>query len=259
MEEVIMQVTKQLIRANLRSLGFLIFWFLAPALNASTLTVVPGTSVIFDPDGTLSASQLAALGSNGPLGATPAVEALTFAAQAGQAITVSATGLVGCCSSADIGPDGYARPTDIFTPLGPISGFVASVQMNLVGVFTDGLPAGPAPASFDYSGGVGQTSFSPLLNQVFFIGDGLTGTGSGSVQTFNVPSGATELWLGFADALGFSGEPGFYGDNPGSLSVSAKLGPSTVPEPGAGVLLLVGLVALALTRRSLNPCRTAVS
>ena len=42
---------------------------------------VPGTSVIFGPDNVLTEDQLTELGSNGPLGATPAVKALAFPAR----------------------------------------------------------------------------------------------------------------------------------------------------------------------------------
>jgi len=183
---------------------------------------VPGTSVIFDPDNVLSSTRLAKLGSNGSLGATPAVQALTFAAGANQTFTFSATGMIGCCDTINIGPDGYRGNSNIYK-LKSISGFRAPRQVPLVGVFTDGKPQGGAPRDYNYKKGVRQATFSPRLNQVFFIGDGLTGTGKGSTQTFNVPSTATELWLGFADAPGFSGPPGAYGDNPGSLTVSGTL------------------------------------
>jgi uncharacterized protein (TIGR03437 family) len=115
--------------------------------------------------------------------------------------------------------------------LGSISGFAAPVDFPLVGVFTDGLPSGSAPASYDYSGGVGQSTFAPLLNQVFFIGDGLTGTGSGSLQTFYVPATATQLWLGFADMHLSGGPPFAYGDNSGALTVSGTLSPAAESNP----------------------------
>jgi hypothetical protein len=66
-------------------------------------------------------------------------------------------------------------------------------------------------------------TLTPALGQVFFIGDGLTGTGSGSVQTFTVPRGATRLFLGIADASGFGGRPGCYGDNIGMFQVQIML------------------------------------
>ena len=59
------------------------------------------------------------------------------------------------------------------------------------------------------------------IGQVFFIGDGLTGTGSGAIQTFAVPDAATRLFLGVADAFAFGSDlpggrdPGFFDDNSG--------------------------------------------
>jgi hypothetical protein len=38
-------------------------------------------------------------------------------------------------------------------------------------------PADPAPARLHFEGQANQASYAPLLNQPFFIGDGLTGTG----------------------------------------------------------------------------------
>jgi hypothetical protein len=57
----------------------------------------------------------------------------------------------------------------------------------------------------------------PQLGQSFFIGDGLTGTDSGSQQRFLVPPGATTLYLGFADGYRFQGTPGWYADNTGNV------------------------------------------
>ncbi len=199
-------------------------WGQQPADNTNFGPIsVPGASVIFDPDHVLSHSQLAKLGSNGSYGATPAVQALTFGAGAKQTFTFSASGLIGCCGSADIGPDGYSSSHSNINKLKSISGFRTPRAVPLVGVFTNGKPKGAAPPDYSYKKGIGQLSFSPRLNQVFFIGDGLTGTGSGSTQTFHVPPTATQLWLGFADANGFHGPPGYYGDNPGSLTVSGTL------------------------------------
>jgi hypothetical protein len=85
-----------------------------------------------------------------------------------------------------------------------------------------------APATLNFTtqtlGGISglgdsESTLSPQLGQVFLIGDGLTGDGSGSVQQFIVPDGATELFLGVSDAPAFdgggSGGPGAYDDNLG--------------------------------------------
>jgi len=55
---------------------------------------------------------------------------------------------------------------------------------------------------------------------LFFIGDGLTGDGTGTVQVFEVPSGAKSLYLGIPDACSYNGSPSCYGDNFGDFIVS---------------------------------------
>lgn len=112
-------------------------------------------------------------------------------------------------------------------PYGGISGITAPGAGYLVGVFTTGVaPTGPAPASLDFvstdTGGINTnfTTLSPQLYQVFYIGDGLTGDGSGTLQQFNVPAGATTLYLGISDAPGFDGSPGAYNDNSGNFTVT---------------------------------------
>ena len=123
------------------------------------------------------------------------------------------------------------------TSYGGISGISHdSRTMFLVGVFLDATePVDPAPASLSYTAATtGGLTYSPLLRQTFFIGDGLTGTGSGSIQQFIVPAGASRLFLGFADGFSngtISGPPSFYGDNSGTLSAYVQVAsvPSTCP------------------------------
>jgi len=183
--------------------------------SRSNLTVL-GTSIVMDPDNVFSSTMLS------QFGGTPATLAFQFAAQPGLSVTLSATGKIACCTTIDIGPDGQSGSFTM-PSVGSISGFTNPTGWPLVGVFTNGDPTGSAPAAYNYTvAGDSQLSYSPVLNQIFFIGDGLTGTGTGSVQTFNVPAGATELWLGIADVSG-TGTPGSYGDNPGSFTVSATL------------------------------------
>ena len=184
----------------------------------------------------------------------PGSDVLTFS---------SVTGSVSCCSGGSTfnGPDGngFAGGSTNLNPVSGISGIVHNAAtMFLVGVFPNGSnPTDPAPASLNFgSGGLGTgfAGLSPLLNQQFFIGDGLTGTGSGAVQEFNVPAGATTLFLGFADGFNFTGDPGFYDDNVGSLTatfdVSDEQQPSpSVPEPTTLALLGGGLLTLAAAGR----------
>jgi hypothetical protein len=120
--------------------------------------------------------------------------------------------------------------------------------MFLVGVFLDnGLPAA-APAALNYNGttlSFTQGSYSPQIGQVFFIGDGLTGTGSGFTQQFNVPPTATRLYLGFADAGSFNGPPDYYADNPGSLTVSGLVRGPAMPVPIPAIFVLVLVIGLS--------------
>jgi hypothetical protein len=117
--------------------------------------------------------------------------------------------------------EGHAGDVNI-NSYGGISGYVGDFGLPLVGVFlSDDTPSEPAPAAIDFSAiSVGRNflTISPSLRQVFFIGDGRTD--GHFVQTFIAPPGATRLYLGFADAQDFRGDPGEYSDNKGSLRVA---------------------------------------
>jgi hypothetical protein len=125
---------------------------------------------------------------------------------AGTTLTFSATGSTsytgGICSAPS--PDGGCLVTVNAGPANGISSVVVLADA-LIGVFTGpGAPGGTAPAGLDFSTNTSFATLSPLVDQVFFIGDGLTGTGSGAVQQFVVPSGATRLFLASSDDLGAS-------------------------------------------------------
>ena len=121
--------------------------------------------------------------------------------------------------------------------------------MFLAGVFTsNAVPANPAPAILDFSStglGTGFASLSPLLNQTFYIGDGLTGTGTGAAQAFVVPDAATHLYLGIVDGSYFVGNPDYYDNNRGAFSVQGVM----VPEPSTWAVAISGCVIAAACRR----------
>ena len=133
--------------------------------------------------------------------------------------------------------------------------FRASTAPNagyLAGVFVPtGGPAGAAPGTLDFTGagGTAFASLSPQLDQVFFIGDGLTGDGTGTTQQFFVPTGAGTLYLGIADACGYNGQAtGCYDDNSGSFNLNYDLVPasvSTSPEPSSLLLFGTGVLSAA--------------
>ena len=95
----------------------------------------------------------------------------------------------------------------------------------LVGVFLDASQPSlsAAPASLDFTS-TSFTTLSPQLRQAFFIGDGLTGTGTGTTQTFIVPAGATRLFLGTSDGFGWF-------NNSGSFAVTVTAGGVIGPAP----------------------------
>jgi hypothetical protein len=140
------------------------------------------------------------------------------------------------------GPDGGPISGGTVYAYGGLSGFVTDWCVPLAGVFLSGsAPQDPAPPMLDFrSQGLGLDflTLSPLIGQVFFIGDGQTG--SGIIQTFYAPTGATRLFLGCPDSVYGDGYPGAYADNDGWLSVAVL----AVPEPGAGAL---GVTALLLS------------
>ena len=100
-----------------------------------------------------------------------------------------------------------------------------NARMNaLVGVFiNDKQPnTSSPPPMLDFSKiGFSFSSLYPSLNQIFFIGDGLTGDNCGSVQTFIIPAGATRLFLGTMDSWEWS-------DNSGAFIVRVTL--TTTPS-----------------------------
>jgi hypothetical protein len=122
-------------------------------------------------------------------------------------------------------PDGFPTGFDDSTGWDSISGISAPGQGYLVGVFlAQNGPSGAAPVALSYSQKHEQRRvFHPLLDQAFFIGDGLTGDGSGTRQVFKVPQGATQLVLGINDACGGQGVPACYNDNKGKWIINYKI------------------------------------
>ncbi|MDP2433554.1 MAG: Ig-like domain-containing protein [Pseudomonadota bacterium] len=119
----------------------------------------------------------------------------------------------------------------------PGLGYYPGKTMFLTGVFlSDAAPVDPAPDRLDFTNGDGGmgTEFltlSPELGQTFFIGDGRTALND--LQQFIAPTGATHLFLGFADASQFghpSSEAGSYGDNYGALTAQVQLNGGSVTD-----------------------------
>ena len=148
---------------------------------------------------------------------------VTFERSAGKVLTFSnVSGRVSCCGGGEEFNDAdggtFAGGVTDVESLGGISGIThPNKTMFLVAVFLDdNPPTPPGPARLDAND---PKNLTPELYQTFFIG-----TGKG--KQFEVPAKATRLFLGFADASGFTGAPGAYDDNVGELnakfSISAK-------------------------------------
>ena len=152
--------------------------------------------------------------------------AITLAPEGTVVTFPKVVGKAGCMADAVFGADGgdcAGGNTDL-TSTSNIAGIVAHDRsLFLVGLFTAAKPPAKAPERLDFSPdklGVAFPQLTPKLGQVFFIGDGKTGTGSGVLQKFVIPKGATTLYLGYADGFSFQGTPGAYGDNKGGLNVT---------------------------------------
>ncbi len=174
-----------------------------------------------------SKDDIYAAGGNSSAAAAGGIAPVAISVNGGSTLTFGATGRIVLGRghpSNDADGVGAGQSSSPNAGAGSISGINAPNAGYLVGVFVPtGGPTGPTPARLDFTGagGTSFTSLSPKLDQVFFIGDGLTGDGTGARQSFIAPSGASLLYLGISDSCNFS-TPGCYGDNSGSFPVNVS-------------------------------------
>lgn len=152
----------------------------------------------------------------------------------GRSVQFSLSGTISygaCCPTT--GPDGSAGTGSVPQPqYNGLAGCNVTDRIRyLVAVFLDDSePMDPPPDSLvvasDFS------DLSPGLRQIFFVGDGLTGQGTGGVQTFHIPDGATRLFMGYSDRCSAStpNQPGYYSDNSGTVTGSATFTVATGVE-----------------------------
>lgn len=132
----------------------------------------------------------------------------------GSALTFAATGGVANDPTFSLdAPDGNAAAL-VSHFSGAENGIsqVTTPYNALVGVFLDASQpnTSPAPAALLFTTPASRDflSLSPLLKQVFFIGDGKTSTNV--VQQFIVPTGATRLYLATMDCCQWSNNIGSF-------------------------------------------------
>ena len=139
-------------------------------------------------------------------------------------------------------------------------GCSTGIDPAVMGVFFSPSFIGSAPPSDDYRSSTGsnqnsatdnreKASYSPLLNQPFWIGDGWSGNDaygqplSGAQQVFDIPTGAKYLLLGIGADIKMA-------DNQNSAAGPTQFtGGGNIPEPTSLALIMLGLTGLVATRR----------
>ncbi len=145
-------------------------------------------------------------------GQSPAlVTGLTAGGSFGFSVTGAVSNFPGGCPSSAPGPDGGANISNFPGPENGMANVTAPITA-LMGVFLDDSQPSltPPPANLDFSTAASRDylTLSPLLKQVFFIGNGLT---SGGVQQqIIVPAGATRLFFGTMDGQSWIDNCGSY-------------------------------------------------
>ncbi len=157
-----------------------------------------------------------------------------FTPGAGKVITFSnVTGTAECSGPGSVcptmsGPDG-APGGFSGGALGPTQGLSGIIDrsfgFSMVGVFLDDNAPSNPPESLDFTVAT-FTKINPKIGQVFWIGDGFSGTGAGTVQQFIVPPTATRIFIGLADGIGVAC---CYDDNLGGFNVTMNMSSGGVP------------------------------
>ncbi len=167
---------------------------------------------------------------------------LALSVTPGQVLNWFASGQVG--HPGDIaGPDGTGDGNHVHL-IGANNGIsdIHAPVCSLVGLFVGGVPGDPAPATLDFSAQASRdyNGICPALQQTFFLGDGLTS--SGTVQSLVVSAGATQLFLGVMDGYGWSNNIGSFAVNLAPVLAAGTLRSATICFLASNPLLNNGQV-----------------
>ncbi len=212
--------------------------------NTCSVTVtVPGTSnpwLAGMPNGST-----VALGDQAP--AQSPIHVTGIAISPGTNLTFEASGKVSFTPDVNSGngPDGGANGSH--TP-GVENGIgqVLLTWNSLVGLFLDDSQPNSSPApttalSFHTPASRDYLTFAPGLKQPFFIGDGKTSTGA--AQQITVPVGATRLFLGTMDGIGWFNNSGTFTVNINRTPCNPSPCEATLVVPGTSNPYLAGMPA----------------
>lgn len=234
-----------MVRSSVLGLGVAAMLALAslPAAATTTVTTVAGSANL-----NLAGAAPGTSCCGGDSAPAQSPQAITGFAS-GSTFTFGVTGITDGAGTGPTGPDGAY----VFSMTDYGTGVARALNvkvLGLIGVFLDGsVPTGATqPASLDFASGLDFATLAPGLAQMFWIGDGVTGTATGATQVFTAPIGATRLFLGTVDGYAWN-------DNSGTYAVTANYTGATVggvPEPATWALLVggFGFVGGALRRRT---------
>jgi hypothetical protein len=145
----------------------------------------------------------------------------------GESFWVTAAGFVNCCQG-----NGSVSPTNAAGyATNPFGG-------GSISHITDSLVGGKIGS---YTGPVFALTYAFLNASGNEVG-GLHTLSYGTSGYINAPTGATQMYFGFADGFGFGGPSGAYGDNFNDRNAAGiTLNISTAPEPATWALMILGV------------------